>query len=113
MFLKKMALFSLAVVPLLLTTVVSAVSHEGSKITYHPKPSAWMMKPLTEKDSHHSRIVSDSGSWVVTQSFYEIQGSFCTYQPTMQLSYTSDFCIQTGPSTYAMYSCTYGMSTAC
>lgn len=96
----------------LVATAASVISNQVEKNTYHPKPSSWMMTPLAEKDWHHARTISDSASWVVTQSFYEVTGMFCSYQASMQVSYLTDYCIQTGPSNFSTYTCTYGTNSS-
>eukprot|EP01032_Pedospumella_encystans_P024948 gene24948-28206_t len=109
--------FILAFVPLLVAGSAS-VSQVEAKVTYYPKPSAWMLKPLSEEDKHRkpaartttNTYVNDYTYWLV-HAYYSSTGSYCNEDEViMKTAIAAGVCMVNSPTSSMMYQC---WSTGC
>ena len=100
----------LAAIPAI-TAGSDSVSSKETK-TFHPKPSAWMLKPVAENHSLQmptpKALSANSDTVYVIHTFYSAAGGVCDDAILSRIAYANFHCFATSLTTSMMYSCSSG-----
>ena len=100
----------LAAIPAI-TAGSGSVSSKETK-TFHPKPSAWMLKPVAENHSLQmptpKALSANSDTVYVIHTFYSAAGGVCADTILSRIAYANFHCFATSLTTSMMYSCSSG-----
>lgn len=100
----------LAAIPAI-TAGSGSVSSKETK-TFHPKPSAWMLKPVAENHSFQmptpKALSANSDTVYVIHTLYSAAGGVCADTILSRIAYANFHCFATSLTTSMMYSCSSG-----
>lgn len=94
-----------------ITAGSDSVSSKETK-TFHPKPSAWMLKPVSENHSLQmptpKALSANSDTVYVIHTFYSAAGGVCDDAILSRIAYANFHCYATSLTTSMMYICSSG-----